>query len=145
MPANGRWDLTRSFKGLMNNSTKQSYPSETNNFSGSQEIPRILLKRMVHNSSNNCSPLFRTLSQMNPFYVFPKDCFKNGSNAILPSAPKSTKCSLCFRVSSIPTGATCLAHPILPDCVTRILFGEEYKSWRPSLHNLRLSPVICTS
>lgn len=112
-------------KFLNDKSTKQSYFLKANNFSGSQEIPRILWKRLVRHSVSNSLPLFHILSQMNPLSIIPQKIFKNYSNTILPSAPKSTNCSLCYRVSSIPTRATYLSHPILSDFVTRIIFGEE--------------------
>ena len=42
---------------------------------------------------------------------------------------------------SSPIRATCPAHRILLDFITRTILGEEYKSFSSSLCNLLLSPV----
>ena len=42
---------------------------------------------------------------------------------------------------SSPIRATCRAHPILLDFITRTILGEEYKSFSSSLCNLLHSPV----
>jgi len=67
---------------------------------------------------------------------------------ILPSTPLSLKCSLSIR---FPTKTlytplhsiicfTCLAHLILLNLITRITFGEEYRSLSSSLFSFLHSP-----
>jgi hypothetical protein len=52
------------------------------------------------------------------------------------SPPKS-----CMHLSFPPIRGTYPAHLILLDSITRILFGDEYKSLSSSLCSLLLSPV----
>ena len=49
-------------------------------------------------------------------------------NIILPSTPRSPKWSFPpgFPTCYLPICSTCLAHLILLDLITRIIFGEEY-------------------
>jgi hypothetical protein len=62
-------------------------------------------------------------------------------NIILPSTPRSPQWSVSFRflyqnpvyASPFPNRATCPAHHILLDFITRTLLGEEYRLLRSSL------------
>ena len=75
------------------------------------------------------------------------------SNIILPSTPISSKWSFpsvsplksCVHPSLLPYRAicsVCLFHQELPGWYTRVILGEEYKSWSTSLCRLFLYPVI---
>ena len=70
-------------------------------------------------------------------------------NIIHPSTPRSPHSSPSLRFPyqdpihplSSPIRATCPAHLILLDFITRTILGEEYKSFISSLCNLLHSPV----
>ena len=67
---------------------------------------------------------------------------------IIPSKLRSSKWSLSFRpppaktlyVPALSIRATCPAC-VVPDFITQIVFGGEYRSWRSSLCSLFYSPV----
>ena len=70
-------------------------------------------------------------------------------NVILPSMPGSSKRSPSLRLphqnpistSHFPLRPTSLARLVLLDMITRIIFGEVYRSMSSSLHNFLHSPV----
>ena len=110
-----------------------------NQFSTSQEIPRIFWNPKVHYLLHNC-PLS---CQIDPDHALKSSFLKIHFNIILPSTPRSFKCSLSVRfpnqnsvyTSPLPIRATYPADLILLDLITRIIFDEKYRS---------LSSLLCS-
>ena len=105
-------------------STEQSPSCKANRFSVSQEIPRILCSLKVHYRSHMCLLPIPILSQLEPVHNTTSHFLKIHLTIILPPKP-------CIRLSSI--SATCPAHLILLDFITRKILGEEYRSLSSSL------------
>ena len=90
------------------------------------------------------------LSQINPVHVSPFHILKIHFNIILSSMPMSSKWSLSFKYPpsepcvhlSAPVRATCLAPSLLPDLVTRKIFGDQHSSLRAG--TLRMV-TVCTT
>jgi len=87
------------------------------------------------------------LDQSSPFP--PSHFLQTLFNIIYPSASRSTKRSLSLSfphqspvcTSRPPLRATCPANLILRDLVTRIMFGEGYRSRSSSICNFLYSPI----
>ena len=108
---------------LLTYSKEQSPSWEANRFSASQEIPRILWNTKVHYCIHKCPPPVPILNL--PRGLFPS-CF--------PSKTLYTPLLSSIR-------ATCPAHLILPDFITRTILGEEYRSPSSSLCSFLYTPV----
>jgi len=116
-------------------------------FAASQEIPRISRNPKVHYRTHKRPP--PVLGQLNPVHIPTPHLLEIHPNIIHPSTPRSPQWSLSLRFPhqdpihplSSPIRATCSAHLILLDFITRTILGEEYKSFSSSLYNLLHSPV----
>ena len=122
----------------------QSTSWEANWFAASQEIPRISRNPKVHYRTHKHPPSVSILGQPNPVHIPTSHLLEIHPNIIHPSTPRSpqwlfpsgfpTK-TLYIPLSS-PVRATCPAHLILLDFITRTILGEEYQSFSSSLCNL---------
>ena len=119
---------------------EQSHSREANRFSASQEIPLFLWNLKVHYRFNKSSPPVRIMNQIDQVQA-QTNFLKIHFTTVLPSMPGSSKgfLSLVFphqnsvRTSPVPMLATCLAHLILPNLITQIIFGEQYRPFSYSL------------
>ena len=126
----------------------QSPSWEANWFAASQEIPRISRNPKVHYRTHKRPPPVPILRQHNPVHIPTSHLLEIHPNIIHPSTPTSPHWSLSLRFPyqdpihplSLPIRATCPAHPILLDFITRTVLGEEYRSFSSSLCNLLHSP-----
>jgi hypothetical protein len=111
-------------------------PSEANWFIAIQEISRILLNPKVHYHIHNCPPPVSILSQPNPLHT-PHQTFWRSTLILsshlrlgLPSGlvPSGFPTKTLYTPLSFTILATCPAHLILFDFITRTISGEEYRS-----------------
>ena len=122
----------------------QSPSWEANWFAASQEIPPISRNPKVHYRTHNRPPPVQSwASPIQSIYTHPTSW---RSILILPThlrlglprglLPLRFPHQDPIHPLSSPKRATCPAHPILLDFITRTILGEEYKSFSSSLCNL---------
>jgi len=129
----------------------QSLSWEANWFAASQEIPLISRKPMVHYRTHNPPPpvsiLGKPIQSMYPHLTSWKTSLILSTHlrlglpsGLLPSGfPTKTLYTLLFS----PIRATCPAHLILLDFITRTILGEEYKSFTKYLISFLLYAARC--
>jgi hypothetical protein len=107
---------------------EQSPSWETNRFSCSQEMPRILWNPKFHYRFHNCPPSVPLLSQIKPFHTLSSHFLKIHLNSILASTFGSSKWSLFLR---LPT--TSCMHLVSPhSCYMR----HPHHSWFYHTNNI---------
>ena len=76
-----------------------------------------------------------------PYTLIPLRSILISTHLRLDLLPSGFPTKTLYTPLSSPTRATCLAHLILLDFITRTILGEEYKLFSSSLYNLLHSPV----
>ena len=135
---------------LLTYSMVQSPSWEANWFAASQEILHISRNPKVHYRTHKRPPPVSILGQPNSVHIPTSHFLEIHPNIMPPSTPRSSQCLVpsgfptktLYNPISSTIRATCPAHLILLDFITRTILGEEYKSFSSSLCNLLHSPVI---
>ena len=128
----------------------QSPSSETNWFAASQEITRISRNPKVYYRTQKRPPPVSILGLPNPVHIPISHLLEFHPNITthlrlgLPSVlfPSGFPTKNLYTLLSSPIRATCPAHLILLDFITRTILVEEYKSFSSSLCNLLHSFLV---
>jgi len=134
---------------ILTYSMVQSPSWEANWFAASQEIPRISWNPKAHHRNHKHPPPVPILGQPNSVHIPTFHLLEIHPNINqhlrlgLPSGllPSGFPTKTLYTPLSSPVCATCPAHLILLDFITRTILGEEYRSSSSSLCNLLHSPV----
>ena len=119
---------------------EQSPSWESNRYSASQEISHILWNLKVHHHTHSSLPPVSILIQINAIHASHPTSWRSililysylclgFPNGLFPSG---------FRMKTLyvpllsPIRAICPAHFNLLDLITRIITGEQYRSWSSS-------------
>jgi len=133
--------LTYLITYLLTYSMVQSPSWEANWFAASQEIPSISRNPKVHCRTHKRPPPVSILGQPNPIHTPTSYLLQIHPNIIHPSTPRSPQWSISLRFLhqdpihplSSPIRATCPAHLILLNFITRTILGEEYRSFSSTI------------
>ena len=114
---------------------EQSPSKKVDWFSASQEMPRILWKPKVHYHIHKWPQPVPILGQIDPVHAPTSHFLTAYLKIILQSTPGSSKWSLSpnfphqnpVHASPLPIHATCSAHLILVDFITRTVLAKEYR------------------
>ena len=124
---------------LLTYSMVQSPSWEVNWFAASQEIPRISRNPKVHYRTHKRPPPVSILGQPNPVHIPISQLLEINHNIIHPSMPRSPQWSPSLRFPQqdpihplySPIRATCPAHLMLLDFITRTILGEDTNHLAP--------------
>jgi hypothetical protein len=127
---------------------QQSPTWDANQFSASLDISRMVWNLKVHYRIHKSTIPVPILSQIKTVYSLPYRFLNVHFNIILPSDPSSSK----WTLSGFPTKALYAlllspdtrympAYLIILDLITRMIFGEQYRSWSSSLWSFLHYPV----
>jgi len=113
----------------------QSPSWQANWFAASQEIPRNSRNPKLHYRTHKRPPPVPILGQLNPAHIHTSHLLEIHPNITHPSTPRSPQWSPSLRFPHqdpihplpSPIRATCPAHLILLDFITRTILGEEYR------------------
>ena len=115
---------------------EQSPSREANRFSASQEIPRKIWNPKVHYRIHKCPPPVPILSHLDPVHTPHPTSWRSililsfHLRLVLPSGlfPSGFPTKTLFTPLQTSIRATCPAHLILIDFITRTILAEEYSS-----------------